>query len=708
MAPSISKHTVSASKRSWESTQLSRASVKESQEPDDEEDFEFVFDQTQEVDFEDNSEDGASSQSELEDDIVPDENLELPVSSHREALMDLIVKNQVVVISGETGSGKTTQLPQFLHASGYKVACTQPRRLAAMAVASRVAKEMSSKLGDLVGYTIRFDDCSSERTEVKYLTDGMLLRELLYDPLLSNYDAIMVDEAHERTLHTDILLGLLRELCNSRRPDMRLIISSATMNTEKFSNYFRAAPIYTVPGRRHKISIHYTKYPEKNWMHAALLTVFQIHATQDVPGDVLVFLPGQDEIETLEDRIQEVREMLGGSVRDMITAPVYANLSPESQKRIFEPTPRNCRKIVLATNIAETSLTIDGIRYVIDPGFVKELSWSARSGIESLLMRETSRASGNQRAGRAGRTGPGHCFRLYTKYSWDHDLAAESVPEVLRTNLAGTVLLLLSLGVENVLEFGFIDAPPLEALVKSLELLYGLGAVDGQCKLTKLGYKMVEFPLDPQMSRTVIAGAEFGCLDQVVTSIALLGELGQLFYRPRARKEEADKAHNAMRTEVGDQLMLLNIWNQWRSSGESVQWCKSNFVQIKALRRARDVRSQLLSQCRRLGVQTTKRADTANGMEKAYIAGFFQHTARLNKTTGTYATPRASGVVIHPSSSLHGRNPEFVLYYELLLTSREFIRGCLAVERSWIKEVVPHFYYGSIEERKQSRVIRRT
>lgn len=705
MAASITKHTVRGAKRSWEATQLSKVPVEEDHANDDEDDYEFVLDKSRELDF-DTSSDIASSGSDSDDEAEIEEAIELPVSHHRDELLRLIAENQVVIVSGETGSGKTTKLPQFLHQAGYKVACTQPRRLAAMSVASRVAQEMHCKLGDTVGYTIRFEDRSSERTEVKYLTDGMLLRELLIDPLLSKYNAIMVDEAHERTLHTDILLGLLRELCHSRRPDLRLIISSATMNSEKFSKYLDSAPIYTVPGRRHKITIHYTKYPEKNWMHAALVTIFQIHATQDIPGDILVFLPGQEEIESLEDRIQEIRAMLGGSVRDMLVAPVYANLSPDSQRKIFDTTPANCRKIVLATNIAETSLTIDGIKYVIDPGFVKELSWSARSGVESLLTRETSKASGNQRAGRAGRTGPGHCFRLYTKQSWCHDLQAETTPEILRTNLASTVLLLLSLGVENVLEFGFIDSPPVEAIIKSLELLYSLGAVDSQCRLTKLGHKMVEFPLDPQMARTVIAGAEFGCLDEVVTSIALLGELGQLFYRPKARREEADKAHASMKVDGGDQLTLLGIWDQWRASGESPQWCKDHFVQVKAMRRARDVRSQLLGQCKRLGLRSAEKAVTSKGLQKAYIAGFFQHTARLNKATRTYTAAQTSGVAIHPSSSLYGEYPDFILYHELVLTSREFMRGCLYVDPSWIRDVVPHYYYGNVEVKKKSKTVR--
>ncbi|MBW0530860.1 hypothetical protein O181_070575 [Austropuccinia psidii MF-1] len=403
----------------------------------------------------------------------------LPVYDWRDQLLKAVAEYQVLIVVGETGSGKTTQLPQYLHEAGYtkdggKIGCTQPRRVAAMSVAARVADEMGVRVGDAVGYSIRFEDCTSPKTVIKYMTDGMLLREFMTEPDLAGYAAMIIDEAHERTLSTDILLGLVKDIARFR-PDFRLLISSATMNAAKFSEYFDDAPIFNIPGRMYPVDILYTPNPEANYLHAAVTTVFQIHTTQP-KGDILVFFTGQDEIEAAQENLEETARALGNKIGELVICPIYANLPTEMQAKIFEPTPDKARKVVLATNIAETSITIDGVVYVIDPGFVKQNSYNPRTGMESLVVVPCSRAAANQRAGRAGRVAPGKCFRLYTKSAYMKELEEDTVPEIQRTNLANVVLLLKSLGINDLIGFDFLDPPPGDTLIRVLDLLYALGA----------------------------------------------------------------------------------------------------------------------------------------------------------------------------------------------------------------------------------------
>lgn len=442
----------------------------------------------------------------------------LPVFAYREEFLEAVRDNKVLIVVGETGSGKTTQLPQYMHEAGWskigKIGCTQPRRVAAMSVAARVSQEMNVKLGQEVGYSIRFEDCTSDSTVIKYMTDGMLLREFLTEPDLGGYSVMMIDEAHERTLHTDVLFGLVKDISRFRENDFRLIISSATMDADKFGQYFDDAPKFMIPGRMFPVDILYTAAPEADYLDAVVMTVLQIHVTQPLPGDILVFLTGQEEIETAVEILNLRTKGLGSRISELMVCPIYSTLPSDMQAKIFEKTQPGARKIVLGTNIAETSLTIDGICYVVDAGFCKQKSYNPRTGMESLLVIPISKAAANQRAGRAGRTQPGKCFRLYTAWSYQNELEDNTVPEIQRTNMGNVVLMLKSLGVHDLLHFDFMDKPPAETLMRALEQLYALGALNDRGELTKMGRRMAEFPLDPMMSKAVIVSEEVRILNE--------------------------------------------------------------------------------------------------------------------------------------------------------------------------------------------------
>lgn len=667
--------------------------------------YDFVFDESQFVDF--SEDEGLSGEDEPEavprGQLMQEVRQSLPVYKLRDQFLAEIEKHQVMIVVGETGSGKTTQLPQYLHEAGYSkngklmIGCTQPRRVAATSVATRVAQEMGVTLGEEVGYSIRFEDVTSQATVLKYLTDGMLLREFLTDPELLRYGAIMIDEAHERTVSTEVILSLLKDIIKAR-PDLKLIVASATINAQKFSDFFNGAPIFNIPGRRFPVDIHYTKSPEANYTQAAITTIFQIHTTQQT-GDILVFLTGQEEIESMEEALVEACQKLGDLINKLIVAPIYANLPPNLQQKIFEPTPKNARKVVLATNIAETSITIEGISFVIDPGYVKENVYNPVSGMESLVVVPCSRASADQRAGRAGRVGPGKCFRLYTKWSFYNELQANPTPEILRVNLVSVVLLLLSLGITDLIGFDFMDPPSSDTLIKSLELLYALGALNSKGELTRLGRKMAEFPIDPMFSKCLIKSGELGVADQVLSIVALLSETSSLFYRPKDKKEQADKRKELFHHPLGDHLTLLNLWEQWVDTGYSNLWCQDNFVQYKTLKKARDIREQLLRLYNKTGmdVSTPEFGEDERNLriQKAVTSGFFPNIARLGKMGDSYLQLKKNQpVYLHPSSTLFGVKPppRLILYHELVLTSKEYMRNCMVVDAEWVEELAPHYY----------------
>ncbi|KAJ9615223.1 hypothetical protein H2200_001297 [Cladophialophora chaetospira] len=699
----------------WEREQTKRAEAQiKKSEYVDEGDYGYVFDESQQMKFIladrlDGDKGMTKEKRDLEQRLnaaeakakgIEETRKSLPIYQFRDEIIQAVQDHQVLIIVGETGSGKTTQLPQYLHEAGLtkggmKIGCTQPRRVAAMSVAARVAEEMGKRLGNEVGYAIRFEDNTSDKTVLKYMTDGMLLRELLTDPELSQYSALMIDEAHERTVSTDIACGLLKDIARAR-PDLKLLISSATMDARKFQKYFDDAPIFNIPGRRYAVDVHYTAQPEANYLAAAITTVFQIHITQG-SGDILVFLTGQEEIEVMEASLQETARKLGSKVKEMIICPIYANLPTDLQAKIFEPTPAGARKVVLATNIAETSLTIDGIVYVIDPGFVKENQYNPRTGMESLVVVPCSRASAGQRAGRAGRVGPGKCFRLYTSQAYKNELDENTTPEIQRTNLSGVILLLKSLGINDLLDFDFMDPPSTDTIVRAVEQLYALGALNNAGELTKIGRQMAEFPTDPMLARAILAADKYTCVDEILSIIAMLGEASALFFRPKDKKIHADSARQRFTNkDGGDHLSLLNIFNEWVDSDYSFVWAKENFLQQRSLTRARDVRDQLARLCDRVEVDAGKSCGGASNIEpiqKAITAGFFPHSARLQRDGQSYRTVKSGQVVyIHPSGVLIEARPKWVIYHELVLTSKEYMRSCMPLKPEWLIEVAPHYY----------------
>ncbi|EYU46830.1 hypothetical protein ABFS82_04G005500 [Erythranthe guttata] len=633
----------------------------------------------------------------------------LPVWHQKDEFFQALKANQTLILVGETGSGKTTQIPQFVleaiksetmdKGKKFMVGCTQPRRVAAMSVSRRVAEEMDVAIGEEVGYSIRFEDCSSARTVLKYLTDGMLLREAMTDPLLERYKVIILDEAHERTLATDVLFGLLKEVLRNR-PDMKVVVMSATLEAEKFQGYFSGAPLMKVPGRLHPVEIFYTENPERDYLEAAIKTVYQIH-TSEPPGDILVFLTGEEEIEDACRKIGKEIAKDGDQAGPVKIVPLYSTLPPAMQQKIFEAAPPPAkeggpagRKIVISTNIAETSLTIDGIVYVIDPGFAKQKVYNPRIRVESLLVSPISKASAHQRSGRAGRTQPGKCFRLYTEKSFHNDLVPQTYPEILRSNLANTVLTLKKLGIDDLVHFDFMDPPAPETLMRALEVLNYLGALDDEGNLTKLGEIMSEFPLDPQMGKMLVVSPEFNCSNEILSISAMLS-VPNCFIRPRDAQKAADEAKARFGHVDGDHLTLLNVYHAYKQNKEDPQWCYDNFVNHRAMKSADNVRQQLARIMARFNLKLCSTdfssRDYYVNIRKAMLAGYFMQVAHLEHS-GHYLTVKDNQVVhLHPSNCLDHK-PEWVIYNEYVLTSRNFIRTVTDIRGEWLVDIAPHYY----------------
>ena len=617
----------------------------------------------------------------------------LPVYAFRNQLVKAVQENQILIVVGETGSGKTTQLTQFLAEAGMAnkgmIGCTQPRRVAAVSVAKRVSEEVGCQLGQEVGYTIRFEECTSPATRIKYMTDGMLEREILVDPMLKRYTVIMLDEAHERTIHTDVLFALLKKTMK-RRSDLKVIVTSATLDADKFSTYFEEAPIFTIPGRTFPVEILYSKEPESDYLDAALVTVMEIHLSEPV-GDILLFLTGQEEIDTSCEILYERMKKLGPGVPELLILPVYSALPSEMQSRIFDPAPPGSRKVVIATNIAETSITIDHIHYVIDPGFVKQNAWDPKLGMDSLVVTPISQAQAKQRAGRAGRTGPGKCFRLYTEAAFQSEMLPTTIPEIQRTNLAHTILMLKAMGINDLLHFDFMDAPPVGSMLTALEELYALGALDDEGLLTRLGRKMSDFPMEPSLAKVLIAAEEIGCSDEILSIVSMLN-LASVFYRPKEKQSQADQKKAKFHDPSGDHLTLLNVYNSWKQNGFSNPWCFENFIQARSMRRAKDVRDQLVKIMDRHRHKVISCGRQTEKVRQALCSGFFRNSARKDPQEGYKTLIEGTPVSLHPSSALFGKNAEWVIYHTLVLTTKEYMHCSTSIEPKWLVAAAPTFF----------------
>ena len=632
---------------------------------------------------------------------------DLPVSQQRAEFLKMFHSTQILVFVGETGSGKTTQIPQYVlyddlpQREGLMVACTQPRRVAAMSVAQRVADELDVKLGEEVGYTIRFEDVTSNRTVLKYMTDGMLLREAMNDHTLSRYSCIILDEAHERTLATDILMGLMKNIAE-RRPDLKIVIMSATLDAEKFQHYFFNAPLLAVPGRTHPVEVYYTREAEQDYLEAAVRTVLQIH--QDEPeGDILLFLTGEEEIEDACRKISlEADELLRerNDCGPLKCYPLYGSLPPQQQQKIFEKAPGPLqsggvpgRKVIVSTNIAETSLTIDGIVYVVDPGFSKQKLYNPRIRVESLLVSPISKASAQQRAGRAGRTKPGKCYRLYTEDAFKKELIEQTYPEILRSNLASTVLELKKLGIDDLVHFDFMDPPAPETMMRALEELNYLHCINDDGDLTDLGRTASDFPLDPALAVMLIHSPEFYCSNEILTLVAMLS-VPTPFIRPNTRKKEADAMRKLFAHDDGDHLTLLNVYHAYQEN-KSYEWCREYYLGERSLKSAENVRKQLERIMQRHDIELVSTAfedkKYFDNIRRSLVTGFFMQVAKKSDKKDYITVKDDQKVMIHPSCGLE-RAPEWVVYNEFVLTTKNYIRTVTVVKPEWLLELAPQYY----------------
>lgn len=681
--------------------------------------------------------------------LITEHRESLPIAPVKKQLVEEVRNNDTLIIVGETGSGKTTQLPQFLFDEGFCcdgkiIGITQPRRVAAITVAERVAEECGVEPGQKVGYSVRFEDMTSFSTKIKYMTDGLLLREALLDPYLSRYSVIIVDEAHERTVHTDVLLGLLKKVQHSRSqssrecfnlengkvqngmslepekttyslrilkqyqgkkfPPLKLIIMSASLDAQGFSEYFGSARAVHVQGRLFPVDIYYTRHAETDYIDAALITIFQIHL-EEAPGDILVFLTGQEEIEAVERLVHEQLQKLSKGSQNLLTFPIYSSLPTEQQRRIFKPAPNGFRKVILATNIAETSVTISGIKYVIDPGLVKARTYNPHTGMESLIIVKTSKAQALQRSGRAGRDQAGKCFRLYPESEFGN-LKDSTVPEIKRCNLSNVILQLKALGIDDISGFDFMEKPERMAIVKSLEQLLLLGALTDDYKLSDpVGHQMARLPLDPVYSKALILASSFSCLKEMLLTVAMLS-VESMFYTPREKYEEARIATKCFASPDGDHITLINVYraveeflekSKMGKSKEKVEkdlrkWCKENFINSRSLRLARNIHSQIEEHVQQMGLKIASCGDDMLQFRKCIAASFFFNAA-VKQPEGTYRA-LASGLVvqIHPSSVLFRKKPECIIFNELVRTSHNYVRNITRIDPLWLPELAPQYY----------------
>uniref|UniRef100_A0AAY4ECJ7 RNA helicase n=1 Tax=Denticeps clupeoides TaxID=299321 RepID=A0AAY4ECJ7_9TELE len=604
----------------------------------------------------------------------------LPIYQQKERLVEAVRCNAFLVVTGETGSGKTTQLPQYLFQAGReggKIGVTQPRRVAAITVAQRVSHEMGFTLGREVGYQVRFDDCTSKDTVIKYMTDGCMLREILADPGLTQYGVVILDEAHERSLNTDVLLGLMKKNhcrggSHSRSSSLKVIVMSATLETEKLSAFFGRCPVFTIPGRTFPVSEQFCNLigPKdidgSGYVKEVVNMVLDVH-TSETAGDILVFLTDQ-------------------------------------QRQIFQPPPAGVRKCVVATNIAATSLTISGIRYVVDSGFVKQLAHNSRVGMDVLEIVPISKSEAEQRAGRAGRTSEGKCFRIYGREFWEKYMPDYMVPEIQRTSLTSVILTLKCLGVHDVIRFPYLDAPEERFILSALKQLYQFDAIDRRGHVTELGRQMVQFPLPLGLTRVLLRAAALGC-EELMLPIAAMLSVENVFIRPGhpEKQKEAETKHREIASDAGknnDFTMMLSVFEKCKSSESPSSWCRENWIHWRAVKSAFSVESQLSEILLRIKQQRDFSTEEFEGSQselfrQCLCSGYFTNVARrsIGKSFCTM-DGHGSTVHIHPSSALFGEESQldWIIFHDVLVTSRMYVRTVCPIRYEWVKDLLPKLH----------------
>jgi ATP-dependent helicase HrpA len=609
---------------------------------------------------------------------------ELPISEHRFEIARAIDAHQVVIIAGETGSGKSTQIPKICLAMGRGVqkliGCTQPRRLAATSLATRVAKELEVNLGEEVGYKIRFNEQAKANTYVKFMTDGILLAETQGDPMLRAYDTLILDEAHERSLNIDFLLGYLKRLL-PRRPDLKVVVCSATLDVERFSAFFDRAPVLQVSGRTFPVDVIYRppRADEADLVESIGNTVEEI-TDLDRRGDILIFLPGEREIREVAD------ELTSHGLPHTMVLPLFARLSAAEQARVFQPVPQ--RRIVLATNVAETSLTIPGIVYVLDPGQARINRYIPRTGVTTLQIEAISRASADQRKGRCGRVQSGICFRLYD----EEDFKARpehTDPEIKRAGLAGVILRMKALNLGEVEAFPFLDPPSRRAIDEGYRVLEELGALDEQRELTPIGQRLARLPVDPRVGRMILGGVDEGALSEVLVLAAALS-VQDPRERPIAAQRQADDAHRKFRDETSDFLGLLRIWDAYREvrAGTKAQlrrFCSTHFLSFVRMKEWADIHDQLAQLASEMGLVANRKPAEPEQIHRAILPGLLSRLGLWNQEHRAYAGARQTRFTLHPSSGLSKKPPAWVVAAELVETSQLFARNAARIDPAWLE-----------------------
>jgi len=619
---------------------------------------------------------------------------ELPISARVADIARAVEANQVVIVAGATGSGKTTQLPKILLDMGRGtdglIGVTQPRRIAATSVAARVASELECELGQEVGYQIRFEERTSPRTYVKFMTDGILLAEIQGDRLLRRYDTLIIDEAHERSLTIDFLLGWLKSIL-PQRPELKVLISSATIETERFSEFFGGAPVIQVEGRTFPVEVLYEPpEPELDLPEAVANAVLSI-TSLDPRGDILVFLPGEREIREAE------RELVEKKLRHTLVQPLYSRLSAGDQRKVFSSIPE--RRVILATNVAETSLTIPGIVYVVDTGVARLSRYESRTGTTSLHIEAISQASADQRKGRCGRVRDGICVRLYDEDSFAARPAFTD-PELKRTGLSGVILRMKSLALGDVEDFPFLDPPHSRAISEGYRVLQELGALDAERKLTPLGARLARFPVDPRVGRMILAGVEEGCVPEVLVLAAALN-IQDPRERPRGVEQKADHLHQRFREERSDFLGLLKLWafvREAKSVGELRRLCRDNLLSFLRIREWAEVHRQLEDVAKELRLSADKSNGAGRGnaadldvrLHRALLTGLLSKIGQWNPEQRVYIGAKQTRFMLHPSSALAKKPPAWVMAFELVETSQLFARTAAKLDPEWLDEVGAH------------------